>query len=108
MKNFYGFRGLALNLTRSYLSNRRQYTKMKTCKSELLSIEYGVPQGSSFGPLLFLLHINDLPLASHFDTILFADDMFLAMSDHNLTKLQDRVNNELSKIDLWMKKPSFN
>ena len=110
MENFYGFRGLALKLMRSYLSNRRQYTKMKMCKSELLNIEYGVPQGSSLGPLLFLLYINDfdnlpldLPLASQLDTLLSADDTFLAMSDHNLSKLQDRVNTELSKIDLWMK-----
>ena len=54
MENFNGFRGLALKLMRSNLSNRRQYTKMKTCKSELLNIEYGVPLGSSFAPLLFL------------------------------------------------------
>ena len=104
MENFYGFRGLALKLMLSYLSNRKQYTKMENRKSDLIKIEYGVPQGSSLGPLLFLLYINDLPLASQFDTILFADDTFLAMSDNTLFKLQNRVNTELRKIDLWMKK----
>ena len=104
MENFYGFRGLALKLIQSYLSNRKQYTKMENCKFDLTKIEYGVPQGSSLGPLLFLLYVNDLPLASQFDTILFADDTFLAMSDNNLFKLQNRVDTELRKIDLWMKK----
>ena len=107
MENFYGFRGLALKLIQSYLSNRKQYTKLENCKSDLTKIEYGVPQGSSLTPLLFLLYVNDLPLASQFDTILFADDTFLAMSDNNLFKLQNRVNTELRKIDLWMKKTSF-
>ena len=82
------------------LNNRKQYTKMENCKSDLTKIECGVPQGSSLGPLLFLWYINDLPLASQFDTILFADDTFLAMSDNNLFKLQNRVNTELRKIDL--------
>ena len=70
---------------------------MKMCKSELLNIEYGVPLESSLGSLLFLLHINSLPMASQLDTILFADDTFLAKSDHNLSKLQDRVNTKMSK-----------
>ena len=72
MKNFYGFRELAFKLMQSYLSNRKQYTKMNSFKSDRSKIEYGVPQGSSLWRLLFLLCINDLPLASLFNTILFA------------------------------------
>ena len=97
LKIFYGFRGLAVKLIQSYLSNRKQYTKMENCKFDLTKIEYGVRQSSSLGPLLFLLYINDLLLASQFDTILFANDTFLAMSDNNLSKLQNRVNTELKK-----------
>ena len=104
MKNFYGFRKLALKLMQSYLSSRKQYTKMENCKSDLTKIEYGVPQGSFPWTTTFFLKINDLPLASQFDTILFANDPFLAMSDINLSKLQNRVNTELRKIDFWMKK----
>ena len=104
MKNFNGFRGLAFKLMQSYLSNRKHNTKLNNFKSDLSKVEDGVPQGSSLGPLLFLLYINDLPLASQFDTILFTDDTFLALSDNNLSKLQSRVNIKLRKIDLWMKK----
>ena len=77
---------------------------MENCKSDLTKIEYGVPQSFSLGSSLFYLYINDLPLASQFDDIMFADDTFLAMPDNNLSKLQSKVNAELRNIDLWMKK----
>ena len=73
----YGVRGTALNLFRSYLSNRKQCTNIRGVLSDLICIELGVPQGSILGPLLFLIFINDLPGASPLMTKLFADDTCL-------------------------------
>ena len=60
LKKCYGFGGLALNLIKSYLTNRIQCTKIGKSKSNLQKIECGIPQDSSLGPLLCTLQINNL------------------------------------------------
>ena len=37
----------------------------------------GVPQGTVVGPLIFLLHINDLPSVASSKVRLFADDSLI-------------------------------
>ena len=91
--DFYGVKGVALKLFESYLSNRKQLTVIDNCESVLDLIEWGVPQGSVLGPLLFLIFINDIPHASDFGTWLLADDTSLVASASNLSLLQNIMNN---------------
>ena len=98
----YGIRGVPLNLFKSYLSNRKQYTFVNGSKSTELLIDIGVPQGSVLGPLLFLLYINDLPNASLLLTRLFADDTCLLFSAKTIDELQIVINREMRKIENWM------
>ena len=66
----YGIRGNMHDLLSSYLSNRQQYTECNDAQSENNVIKCGVPQGSTLGPLVFLLYVNDLPLQWRLVTVL--------------------------------------
>ena len=102
LHHYFGIRGRALNLFESYLTDRFQYTNVLGEYSGNLPISIGIPQGSCLGPLLFLLYINDLPLCSDFDAVLYADDTALLLSDYSIASLERRVNNQLKNINLWL------
>ena len=98
----YGIRGNCLKLFESYLKDRYQFVKLDNEKSTISLIEYGVPQGSILGPLLFLLYINDLPSATNLFVKLYADDTFLCAQNKDIKLLENEVNIELNKIYDWM------
>ena len=52
-------------------------------------------------PLLFLIFINDLPNATNFLTILFADDATFQISGSDENFLFERANIELDKAKIW-------
>jgi len=94
----YGIRGVPLDWFTSYLENRKQYVELKV-KSNLQQIICGVPQGSSLGPLLFLIYINDISNCS--DSLsfrIFADDTTLFASSNNMLELEHLLNHELVKV----------
>ena len=64
-----------------YLSNRTQVVEFQGVTSTPEAISTGVPQGSILGPLLFILHINDLPeVVSECNILMYADDTVLYCS----------------------------
>lgn len=98
----YGIRGTTLKLLTSFLQ-RKQFVSINGTYSEVKTNPYGVPQGSTLGPLLFLVYINDLPNAIKTTPRLFADDTCILVNDQSLFDLQDKLNYELINLSKWCK-----
>ena len=57
----YGIRSEASQWITSYLHNRMQFVSIDGTDSKTRHMQYGVPQGSILGPLVFIIYINDIP-----------------------------------------------
>ena len=70
-----------MELFESYFSDRSQCVNVDGVKSTIRHIDYGLPQGSILGLLLFIVFINDLPGQSERSVVdMYADDTtFIAM-----------------------------
>ena len=79
-----------------------QYVSINNCSSSLCKVEIGVLQGSSLGPLLFLLYINDISNSVSSIPRLFADDTCLLVNAATPDELQNKLKSELSAICNWM------
>ena len=99
---YYGIRGIALDLIRSYLSNRTQMVTVNGKSSGKASIDIGVPQGSILGPLLFIIYINDIQKAAPEAIIgCYADDTTAIIPGKSPQSNIDAARETLNKLGEW-------
>ncbi len=99
----YGVTGLEHSWFASYLNNRRQFSRVNSACSHINEVTCGVPQGSCLGPLLFLIYINDLPLAlQKCNVTMYADDTSLSYASKNICELNQVMNEDLNCLRVWL------
>ena len=102
--NYYGFRGKINDLIKSFLTNRKQFVSVNGYDSSQLEIKCGVPQGSTLGPLLFLVYINDLRFSLRYATPShFADDTSIIYASKILKTIETNLNYDLKCVTEWLR-----
>ncbi len=101
-----GLSNPAVKWFQSYLTDRKQQVSTGSDVSSLLRIEYGVPQGSVLGPLLYSLYVNDISNVFNSSNFhLYADDLqnYVTFKPSNFVTAVNTINNEARKLALYAK-----
>ena len=98
-----------LNLLQSCF-NKRQSTVINHVVSQGYTLSVGIPQGSCWGLLLFIVFINDILSCTKINMRFFADDACSSYQHSDPACVSNVINEELRKVYVWLltNKPSIN
>ena len=104
----YGFDHSSLTYIYSYLSERKQRTKVNNCYSSWSNIKSGVPQGSILGPLLFNIYLNDIFFfVKKCDISNYADDTTPYSVDTSMDLLLNALEEDVTILIRWFRENYF-
>jgi len=70
----YGIKGKLWNWIKAFITNHKQRVCVNGLPSSWSNVISGIPQGSVFGPLFFIIHVNDFSSNLRNFALHFADD----------------------------------
>lgn len=96
-----GIRNNFLGLLSDYLQNREQIVTLNGILSDVGYVNHGVPQGSTLGPTLFSIYMNDLPRnINGMYTKMYADDTVLYYEFDKKVSLNDQLKNFNTQLEV--------
>ena len=115
LNGYYGISELAFGWSKSYLSGRTQSVKVGSTLSNPVAFQYGVPQGSVLGPILFSHYTNPISsiIQSHssINYHFYADDtqLYISLSPANFSHSVQKLKNFMftNKLKLNPDKTEF-
>ena len=110
LRTEFGVSGKVLDWFASYLSNRSQKVTVDGVLSDRFGIDFGVPQGSCLGPLLFVIYSSKLfnIVSRHLPNVhAYADDtqLYLAFKPGNYaneTAAVSSIQSCIRDLQNWM------
>ena len=99
-----GIGGSVLSILTPFLSNRSQQVMVDGCRSKLVNVVSGVPQGSVLGPLLFLLYTSEPFSILENKLIGYADDstlMAVVPSPGIRVAVAESLIRDLGRVSEW-------
>jgi hypothetical protein len=89
------FRGRSLRWFSSYLSGGEQCVEWNGVRSAFIKVRYGVRQGSILGPMLYLVHVADMPDVvgvKDGDNSSYADDTAIWATGRTVAEVVQKLN----------------
>ena len=91
----YGVKGKLLKWLRPFLTGRFQRVVVNGSSSPWCKVQSGVSQGTVYGPLMFMIYVNDLPTNLNSPTKLFADD---SVPNRSINSFEDHINSTTKRF----------
>ena len=88
----------------SYLVGRSQRVRIQDAISDVLSLKYGVPEGSILGPVLFTIYVNDLlSVPTYCKSACYVDDskLYLSFPLSYMSTAIHNLNADLGQVSRW-------